>query len=293
MQEQEIKQTLQSSAEQAVPPEVDVWPALRLRAQQLSDARRKRATRTRLARHVLAGITVALALVSGLVLAVPSARAAVGGALQQFGLIFVDFGEVNVLHTEVLPGATVNAPAGVEVLSVITSTTPASITLSTLKKWGLEEARAIAPFPIHTPAWLPTGFTFDGVMFSGLYTGTNADVPSQVTEASLYYTRTEQTAGLATQNLTLHISKPAESGQLLLGYMASREHTRQVQVNGQPALYVPGGYEYDETTQTMRWDENKHAGALAWQMDGVNYIVSYNDLDISLETLTRIAESVR
>jgi len=293
MQEQEIKQQIQTIAEQEIPAGADLWPAMHLRAQQLSDARRKRATRTRLARHVLAGVTVALALISGLLLAVPSARAAVGGVLQQFGLVFIDMSNVPVVTVEWKPGATVDAPAGVEVLSVVTNTTNLTSTLPTPRKWNLEEARALAPFPIHTPTWLPDGFAFDGIMFTGIYTGTNLNVPSQVSEASLYYTQTERSADWATQNLALHISKPAESGQFVFGYMASREHTRPVKVNGHDALYATGGYELDETTRTMQWKEDKRAGVLAWELDGVNYILSYNGLDISLEDLTHIAESIQ
>ena len=336
MQGQQIKQEMQSIAGQAIPPETNLWPAMRLRAQQLSNRRHSHAMRARLARRALAGVTVALALVSGLLLAVPSARAAVGGVLQQFGLVFIDMSNVPVATIEWKPEATVDAPAGVEVLSVVTSTTDLTSTLPTPKKWNLEEARTLAPFPtrtptwlpsgfafdgvmitglisspsapkkwnleeartlvpfpIRTPTWLPDGFAFDGIMFTGLYTGTDLNMPPQVAEASLYYTQTEQSADWATQNLALHISKPAESGQLVFGYMAPRGHTRQMKVNGQAALYVSGGYELDEMTRTMQWNENKRAGVLAWELGGVNYLLSYNDLDISLEDLMRIAESIQ
>jgi hypothetical protein len=93
----------------------------------------------------------------------------------------------------------------------------------------------------------------------------------------------------------LHITTRPEVAPVLLP--KSREQT--VMVNGQPAIYVHGGWRSDgqgdprESLGDLRWDDNIDGAWLSWQ-DGPGvptYMLAASGLNLSREDMIRIAES--
>jgi hypothetical protein len=245
---------------------------MRLRALQLSDARRRHNARIVVVRRALALGTVALALMSGLVLAVPSARAAVGGVLQQFGLqrFGLDL---------------VSAPLQFHV------TSSGYGPIMPPPRLSLAEGQRLASFPIHYPTWLPAGVEWCS-SFAEPDTTKAPNSPNPIVSDGIGIAGSANRVSAAygiCQNrqlndpvVILDIGSADSGGSMLVD--ASK--VKEVTVKGHQALFAQGAW-----NERGEWMDDAPTATLSWSQDnGVKYLirVSY----VSLDDLWRIAESI-
>lgn len=190
-------------------------------------------------------ITLLMALTLTLVVS-PSARAQVQDWVGQVG---------GVLFT-----TTGDYPGGDEPVTIAPSGT-----------MPLEEARAILPFTIDLPAWVPEGYVLEEtVTFVHFEDGV---------ERIFVQWRAPQKALLELEIVNL----PPEKSNWLVG----PESIEEVQVDGEPAALVRGGWNAD----TKQW-ENRGQLQLHVAHNGQTYILSTMETDISVNELMRTAESL-
>jgi len=202
--------------------------------------------RTLLLRPVAIGaITLLLVLTLTLVVS-PAARAQVQDWVGQVG---------GVLFT-----ATGDYPGGDE-----------PVTIAPSEKMSLEDARAILPFTIDLPAWVPEGYVLEEtVTFVHFEDGV---------ERIFIQWRAPQKALLELEIENL----PPEESKWLVG----QESIEEVLVDGEPAALVRGGWHAD----TKQW-ENPEILHLYIPHKGQTYIFSSMEKDIPVDELIRMAESL-
>jgi hypothetical protein len=202
--------------------------------------------RTLLLRPVALGaITLLLVLTITLVVS-PTARAQVQDWVGQVG---------GVLFT-----ATGDYPGGDE-----------PVTIAPSEKMSLEDARAILPFTIDLPAWVPEGYVLEEtVTFVHFEDGV---------ERIFIQWRAPQKALLELEIENL----PPEESKWFVGL----ESIEEVLVDGEPAAMVRGGWHAD----TKQW-ENPEILHLYIPHKGQTYIFSSMEKDISVDELIRMAESL-
>lgn len=145
------------------------------------------------------------------------------------------------------------------------------VTIAPNEKMSLEDARAILPFTIDLPAWVPEGYMLEEtVTFVHFEDGV---------ERIFFQWRTSKKA-----HLELEIEdRPPEESNWLVGL----ESIEEVLVNGEPAALVRGGWHAD----TKQWD-NPEILHLYVPHKGQTYIFNSMEKDISVEELIRMAESL-
>ena len=202
--------------------------------------------RTLLLRPVAIGaITLLLVLTLTLVVS-PAARAQVQDWVGQVG---------GVLFT-----ATGDYPGGDE-----------PVTIAPSEKMSLEDARAILPFTIDLPTWVPEGYVLEEtVTFVHFEDGV---------ERIFIQWRAPQKALLELEIENL----PPEESKWLVG----QESIEEVLVDGEPAALVRGGWHAD----TKQW-ENPEILHLYIPHKGQTYIFSSMEKDIPVDELIRMAESL-
>ena len=102
---------------------------------------------------------------------------------------------------------------------------------------------------------------------------------------------------LAIQNgcVILHAGYKAQSAPPLLA--ESKEQT--VEVNGQPGIYVHGGWQDngrgDPNTRlgNLLWDDQVDVAYLTWMQDGVTYLLEAHNLGLNLDDMQRIASAMK
>ncbi len=145
------------------------------------------------------------------------------------------------------------------------------------QKVSLEQARAIAPFRLQVPTWVPAGFVMDKdvqITKDEDVSGTRIFVvPTPVT---IIWRRDKGFPIALTQE------RASGSGPIRVGPGSVKE----VQVNGEPAALVQGVW----NAQTQTWIQSSQT--LLWRRDGVDYRLG-GPLDISADDLVRMAESLK
>jgi hypothetical protein len=147
---------------------------------------------------------------------------------------------------------------------------------------SLPEAQRQAPFPIPLPTWLPEGLKLQGasvIYVPSAYWSTEADSNGLNEVAIFYRPNAESTAGVI-----IDVTQGKAAGR----YRYPSSAARNVQINGQPAIYVRGAAESDGT-----WNETADNGMLLWSVNGFSYRVSYSELGLDYKAMIRIAESLR
>ena len=250
-------------AEQAVPGNsITLWPRIAAQA-----AKRSRKTvgpylfreRFRLA----VGLGLLLLLVGSLIF-VPAVRAFTESIIQRLGIAFVytkQFG----------PNTEVGHP------TVIIVTPPPTLTI--------QEFQERITFPLLTPTWLPEGLPYIYRSMQDMQSGQVVDIQ---------YCRTQD---LAIQNgcVILHAGYKAQNASPLLA--ESKEQT--VEINGQPGIYVHGGWEDngkgDPNTRlgNLLWDDQADNAYLTWMQNDVTYLLEAHNLGLGLDEMKRIAESMQ
>lgn len=184
----------------------------------------------------------AILLVGILLFASPAARARLGG-------IEKIIGDIQLTMLDFYPKP---------VTPLVVTSTPMS----------LAQARAVAPFNFHTPAYLPVHLT------------TGPEVTVITVETSVVRLRWRDEAGGFVQLS----AQPRRAAQTLIGLESSEE----ILLNNQPAVLVRGAW--DETSRT--WSYQEQMTTIIWEIDEVEYkLLAYSDI-VSGEELLKMAQSV-
>lgn len=246
---------------------INLWP--RVKAQVTSSVNEEsRTIMSRRKNQIAFGLMLALLLIGSLYL-VPSARAFAEDIIQRMGIAFVD--------TKQYEAAPVQAPA-----EVIKVTPPPSL--------SVEEIRAQIAFPLMLPTWLPDGLNYVHRSISE-YDPQSWEGSGK--KLSIIYARTPDqdfTKGLLYLN--------ANDGPISAPPLLAESRKQSVTVNGQPGIYVHGGWQDDGRGDPntkmgiLQWDDQADDAYLTWTQDGVTYLLEAHNLGADLDVLLRIAESM-
>lgn len=250
-------------AEQAAPGNtVSLWP--RIAAQMAEKSRATARTSTYRKRITFAAGLGLLFVFIGLLVFVPPVRAFAESIIQRIGIAFVNTEQFGP-----------NTEVGQPTTNMITPPPTLSV----------QEFQERLTFPLLTPSWLPEELTFIHHSISNSQSGQSVDIQ---------YCRTEDMA-VQSGCLFLYASYNAQAATPLLA--ESKEQT--VEVNGQPGIYVHGGWQDngqgDPNTQlgNLLWDDQVDVAYLTWMQDGVTYLLEAHYLGLTLEDMQRIASSMQ
>jgi Domain of unknown function (DUF4367) len=203
--------------------------------------------RTPIVRRLTFATALCLALIAALVFS-PRARAAFNGLIVEIGGMFF-------LETD-------------EAESQATPLPESQVTLVPEERLPLAEAQAKLPYLISLPTWVPDGFKM----------GTSvriAHFPGAGPQVTITWYGSDPNVG----NIDLTIFAQRVS------WLVETDDVQEVEVNGQPAALVAGGWDYD----TGQWD-NGAARMLNW-MKG-NEMYQLHSPGAAVEDLIRMAESI-
>lgn len=282
MKEQHVPPILQEIAEDNVPKTVDVWPAIHARIMETGTAEHSRQTGLRIGTgRILIGVCVVIFL---LAMGLPIAVLAAQGKIGFFG--------VTLVHDKpgTSPGITLSLPTPTPAPSNVRKgdvycpdcrTSPVPVQLL-----SVTEAQTFVPFLIRVPTWLPDTF--------------------MPVRASIPRTASNKTDGPASVNMGFEhrpdvhgwISLDEIQGEQTGPYGIEARQAQQVKVNGHSAVFARGKWQTDPKTghlpanQPSQWDDMANAGILAWAVDGITYVLRFEGVDLTRETMIRIAESI-
>ncbi|MEN4011334.1 MAG: hypothetical protein ROW48_04830 [Bellilinea sp.] len=246
---------------------INLWP--RVKAQVASSVDKgNRTIMSRMKKQIAFGFMLALLLIGSLFF-VPAVRAFAEDVIQRMGIAFVDtrqFDE-NVM---------------VEKAEMIKVTPPPSL--------SVEEIREQISFPLMLPTWLPEGLNYVHRSISE-YDPQSWEGSGK--KLSIIYARTPDqdfTKGLLYLN--------ANDGPISAPPLLAESREQSVTVNGQPGIYVHGGWQDDGRGDPntkmgiLQWDDQADDAYLTWTQDGVTYLLEAHNLGADLDVLLRIAESM-
>jgi len=261
--EQAVRTLLTEIAQDAAPAgTIALGPGVRERAFEMQMQTDRINRRWRLALAVVA----ALALLSGLLMAVPTTRAAIDDLLRRLGFNLAPEEETNnttvmLLEPTILP------------------VTPVFL--------SVEDVQAGVAFQVRTPGWLPEGIAYRNG--DALQTADKG-----IPETWLTYRRAGEGDAPDAPELVLE----ATTGDLPPIYL-SEKAAQDVTVSRQPGVYIHGGWttsrpiQPGESIQGLFWDFAEDDAYLSWVEDGIAYRIQQHGLGLTLEDMTRIAESLR
>lgn len=264
--EQRVARLFHRLAEQVVPDDTDLRPAVRARLVPRNHPATPRPVRIR----PLAAVALLALILAAAVPTAALASAAIRDGLQRFGLVLVG------ATPSVTPATT--APAGGVAVPATATAMPQAPSGGGAPTWlSLDEARQRAGFPVRVPAWLPSGLVFKGTHVGSSGAVNGVSLGTQVILA--YGAGDGRTGGLTIDQVT-----GAPAG----GYAVPAAQAQPAVINGRPATYVRGTLRQDGG-----WDMSADAGLLSWEEGGVTYVIRDADLGLTSTDLIRIAESLR
>ena len=196
-------------------------------------------------------MTFAAALCIALVAAVafsPSARAAFNG-------LIVRIGEMAFFEPD-------------QTASQATPLPESQVTLVPEERLPLEEAQAKLPYSIHLPTWVPDGFQMGTTVRIAYFPGAGPQV------TVTWYGSDPDVGNI---DLTIFAQR--------IDWLVETDDVQEVEVNGQPAALVAGGWDAD----SGQWDTGA-ARMLNW-MKG-NEMYQLHSPGAPVEDLIRMAESI-
>jgi hypothetical protein len=198
-------------------------------------------------RRVTFAAALFLALIAALVFS-PSARAAFNGLIVQIGeMVFVEPDETAGQATP-LPES--------------------QVTIVPSETLSLEEAQAKLPYTIHLPTWAPEGFKMGSVARIDYFPGAGPQV-------TITWYGSDPNVGNI--DLTIYAQR--------INWLVETDDVQEVEVNGQPAAFVGGGWDAD----SGQW--NPSAGRMLNWMKGKEMYQLYS-MGAAVEDLLRMAESI-
>ena len=266
-----IRRLIVEATDQGLRPDLDLWPAIRgeLRGGQDRTQGPAFLRGGSLMRKTFAFLIVAIAFLVvaiGAMIAVPAARATAESVVRRLGLAFVD--------------TTAPEERNATVVKLEASPVPGGRLMSR------EEIERQAPFQVRTPTWLPEGLAL---------AGGNVSNDEQKAQVYLEYRLAGLPASSETPCLMLAIYAGSVGAPPLLA--ASQEVA--VEVHGQQAIYVHGGWRDDGQGDpqvaiggTLQWDSSLDSAWLTWEEGELTYLLQAHGLELDLDQMIRIAESL-
>ncbi len=256
-------------AEQEAPANsIDLWSNLRTRMPLQTKTHSQRLSVGRRFKGFVLGSMILLLLI-GIMACVPEVRAFAEEVIQRMGIAFVD---------------TKHFDQDVEVVKIEATkvTPPPSL--------SLEEVRQRLPFSLGIPSWLPDGLTYMHVSVTTYDSNTLEGSGQQV---SIMYSRT---ADFDFESGVLLFR--ANDGPIGAPPLLAESRQQAVTVNGQPGIYVHGGWRDDGGGDSntkmgaLQWDDQIDDAYLTWSQDGITYLLEAHNLGLSLSDLLHIAASL-
>lgn len=235
-----------------------------------------------------AGAVAAVLFVAALLLlaTVPSVRAAFGRMMQQrFGLVLVE---------PTPQTATISEPE---------EGSQGQLSEKIIPPISFAEVQAQVPFAIPLPTLLPQGFE---LWASRVGTGPHGESMDEdgnritiepPVQVILHFKPDESSKNRYHPEATLGLDIVDQTG-LRGGYAVPAGSDEDVEVNGNPAVFVRGAWvRLDEgkppSPDNMTWDDTADAVMLSWEADDFTYILSGSHLGLTQEEYIRIAESIK
>ena len=224
---------------------------------------------TRLLKRYTVALLVGVILLGSLA-CVPKVRAFAQDVIQRMGIAFQSTGSLDhsVQMAEAIP-------------------TTSDIQPPSLNQ---DELRQQVPFHLIEPTWLPAGLDY---IRCGVVHYDPREWKGSGVEAEIYYSRMgsfEASDGL--------LFFEANDGPISSPPLLAEGRQKPVLVNGQPGYYVHGGWQNDGSgdPQTrygdLLWDDQADDAYLTWTQEGITYLLEANNLNLGMDDLLRIAESV-
>jgi hypothetical protein len=252
-------------AEQESPAsEISLWPTIRAKLILIQSGNRQKRFSDQPGIRIAFGLMTILLAATLIFFFVPTVRAAVESIIQRMGIAFVDteqFGQ--------------NAQVG-KAEPVILTPSP-SLTL--------REIQDRISFPLQLPTWVPEGLSYIYRSMLDTKTGQHVDIQ---------YCRSMD---LDFKNgcLLLHASYgPGEAPPLL-----AESKEQSVEVNGQPGIYVHGGWQGDGRGDPMiklgnlQWDDEADDAYLTWTLGKATYLLEAHNLGLDLDDMLHIARLMK
>jgi hypothetical protein len=258
---------LEIAEHEAAGSTIDLWPRIETRVTSIPAEKTKKITKWK---GRFAFGFASLFLLIGLIACVPQARAFAEDIIQRMGIAFVDTNRFDQ-HTQVM-----------EVEATTISNPPASL--------SIDEVRKQIGFSLLLPTWLPDGLIYVDRSISGYDPRNGQGSGKQLT---VEYGRTAN-FDYASSILFLAVNDGPIGAPPLLA--ESREQA--VTVNGQPGIYVHGGWRDDGKGDPktklgiLQWDDQEDSAYLTWTQAGVTYLLEAHNLSLQLEGLQQVAMSM-
>ena len=271
MDEQRIKQALNTLADQAVPDNYDPTPELR---GKISTAPRRPMRQSQPFRSGLraAGLAVVFVMLAGIIfLFTPQGQ----GVAQAVARFFTFAGQDTLplptgQPTEPTPPTRTPAPTRIAELQVVTpgdsapavasypTETPVSAAGAGVPVWNLsvEEAEQLAGFAVSTPAVLPPGYRLDNVIYN-----------PGAGEVAQFYEFHPYSAGEM-----FILSQRATAPEDVIGQSAQVE---QLTVGDTPVEYVRGGWFGEPGSGTESWSSGSIYHTYRWQAGDFYYALVF------------------
>jgi hypothetical protein len=245
---------------------IDLWPRIQARASSLAVKARKPIIGVQ-KRQLVFGLMLILVLISSLAF-VPGVRAFAKDIIQRMGIAFVDTKQFDTNVMKVEKAEKVTPPPSLSV----------------------EEIREQIAFPLMLPTWLPDGLNY---VYRSIREYDPQSWQGSGKQLSIIYANTPDqdfTNGL----LYLH----ANDGPIGAPPLLAESREQYVTVNGQPGIYVHGGWQDDGRGDPnmkmgiLQWDDNADDAYLTWTQGGVTYLLEAHNLRLNMDDLLRIASSM-
>jgi hypothetical protein len=188
-----------------------------------------------------------MALIAAFVVS-PPARAAFSG-------LIVKIGEMLLVEPD-------------ETASQATPLPESQVTIVPQETLSLAEAQANLPYSISLPAWVPDGFKMGSLARIDYFPGAGPQV-------TITWYGSDPNVGNI--DLTIYAQR--------IDWLVETDDVQEVEVNGQPAALVVGGWDAD----SGQWDDE--AGRMLNWMKG-NEMYQLHSMGAAIEDLIRMAESI-
>jgi hypothetical protein len=257
-------------AEQEAPGStIDMWSRVEARATSVPTGRAEKKITGRWKGRIVFGFAF-LFLLIGLIACVPQARAFAEDIIQRMGIAFVDTNRFDQ-NTQVM-----------EAEATMISNIPPSL--------SVDEVRNQIGFSLLLPSWLPDDLIY--------VHGSITEYDPQKWEGNGKQLTIEygRSANLNSASGSLFLR--ANDGPIGAPPLLAESRQQPVTVNGQPGIYVHGGWRDDGKGDPktklgiLQWDDQEDNAYLTWTQEGVTYLLEAHTLSLQLEDLQKIAMSM-
>lgn len=257
MKHHELEHILHAAAEEALPAaEINLAPTVIARVAQQQVTRRAR-------RALFAGTVIIALMLAIFLMSVPPVRAGISDLLRHLGFELAN-------EQEMADTTAVMAEA-------IHVTPQPTLPYDTF----LQQV----PFTLRLPTWLP-----DGLELVGWDVDPHSELGAQIV---LYYM---YASGWGDPEAPVVVLEMTDGD--LNPWFLSEQALQEVTVNGQPGAYIQGGWMTEEPVEPgeevhgLFWDDSTDDYYLSWEEGGLTYRIRAHHIDLTLEAILRIAESL-